>query len=79
MRALYKFVTHSISLDPQAERDLDEMECTTCHLTSGVVKKLDDGRDWAMQHTGQTHHTGFRLTTTNHYRVTRHEGPVPTS
>jgi hypothetical protein len=76
LKSVWKYVMHSIDLDPAAERDMEEMFCTSCPEQSGCVS-LDDARDWAMKHTGRTKHTGFRLQTTNYYRVTRHEEPLP--
>jgi hypothetical protein len=76
-RAVYRFVTHSIALEPGAERDMEEMFCTSCPESSGCVS-LDDARDWAMKHTGlKAEHTGFRLETTNYYRVIRHDESPP--
>jgi hypothetical protein len=73
VKAVFRYVTHSIGLDPAAERDMEEMFCTSCPESSGCVS-IDDARDWAMRHTGRTKHDGFRLETTNYYRVTRHDG-----
>jgi hypothetical protein len=73
VKAVFRYVTHSIGLDPAAERDMEEMFCSSCPESSGCVS-IDDARDWAMRHTGRTKHDGFRLETTNYYRVTRHDG-----
>lgn len=75
-KSVFRYVTHSIGLDPAAERDMEEMFCTSCPESSGCVS-IDDARDWAMRHTGRTKHDGFRLETTNYYRVTRHDGRKP--
>jgi hypothetical protein len=66
-----RYVTHSISRDPQAEVDMEEMFCTSCNEASGCLP-IAEAQDWAMRHAGRTHHFGFRLQTTNYYLVTRH-------
>uniref|UniRef100_A0AAU3I9H9 DUF7848 domain-containing protein n=1 Tax=Streptomyces sp. NBC_01393 TaxID=2903851 RepID=A0AAU3I9H9_9ACTN len=76
MKALYRYVDHEIGLDPAAERDMEEMFCTSCPEGSGCIP-IADAQDWAMRHTGSTGHTGFRLQTTNYYRVIRKGDPPP--
>jgi hypothetical protein len=76
VKSVSRFVNHSIGLEPQAERDMEEMECTTCSESSGCLP-FDECQTWALKHAGRKSHFGFRLTTTNYYRVVRHEDGPP--
>ncbi|MFE9525116.1 hypothetical protein [Streptomyces sp. NPDC006631] len=72
MKSLYRFVDYSIGLDPHAERDMEEMACTTCGDLSGCLP-FGETQDWAIQHAAKTGHTGFRQVTTNYHRVVRND------
>lgn len=74
--ARYRFVNHSIFPEPSAERDMEEMECTSCPETSGCLPYAEC-QTWALKHAGRTAHFGFRLLTTNYFRVVRHEDGPP--
>lgn len=71
-RSVLRFVDYSIGLDPHAERDMEEMACTSCSEGSGCLP-FAEVQEWAIRHTAQTGHTGFRQVTTNYHRVVRHD------
>jgi hypothetical protein len=74
VRAVLRYVEHSIGLDPHAERDAEGLECTDCPWVAsgaGVDRSFEELLDRAIKHTGATGHTGFRQTTTNLWRVVR--------
>jgi hypothetical protein len=76
VKSVSRFVNHSIGPEPQAERDMEEMGCTTCDEVSGCLP-YDECQMWALKHAGRKAHFGFRLITTNYYRVVRHEDGPP--
>jgi hypothetical protein len=75
-KALYRFVDHSIGPEPTAEKDMEEMACTSCDETSGCLP-YDQCQEWALRHAGRTAHFGYRQTTTNYHRVVRHDDGPP--
>ncbi|RZU36052.1 hypothetical protein EV284_3539 [Streptomyces sp. BK022] len=76
---LWRYIEHSIGLDPQAERDMEDMECTGCDWTAnggGEGLTFDQIQEAALKHAGATGHRGFRQTTTNYWLVVRHDQDV---
>lgn len=69
------FIKVGIGLDPDTPRDVEAMKCRACGEASDTGVDIDEARDWAMQHTGQTEHDRFELVTTNYYLVKRINGP----
>jgi hypothetical protein len=81
VKSVYRHVDHSIHLDPHAGRDMEDLECTGCDWTAnggGEGLPFEQIQDAAMRHTGATGHSGFRQTTTNYWRVVRHDGDIAT-
>ncbi|MFJ8565850.1 hypothetical protein [Streptomyces sp. NPDC093514] len=73
-RSTYRFVPHTLGLDPDAESGIFEVECTTCHAQSAPAADGREGGElWALAHTGRTGHTGYRAMTTSFWRATRSE------
>jgi hypothetical protein len=75
-KSLYRFVNHSIGPEPAAEKDMEEMACTSCDETSGCLP-YEQCQEWALKHAGRTAHFGYRQTTTNYHRVVRHDDGPP--
>ncbi|MFF1701200.1 hypothetical protein [Streptomyces sp. NPDC058252] len=77
MRAVIRHVDHSIGLDPHADRDMEDLACTTFEC-GWKVSGQDFGelQDAAMKHSGEKQHFGFRQVTTNYWRVVRHDQDV---
>ncbi|MER5754417.1 hypothetical protein [Streptomyces sp. NPDC002088] len=83
VRAMYRHLEHSIYLDPNAERDLEDVECTGCDWTAGgggagLGLTFPQIQDAVLKHTGATGHSGFRQVTTNYWRVVRSGQDVAT-
>jgi hypothetical protein len=81
VRAVIKHMEHSIYLDPNARRDIEDLECTDCDWTTegeGRSLSFQQLLDLAMKHTGSTGHSGFQQTTTNFWRVVREDQDTAT-
>jgi hypothetical protein len=71
-RSVIRHVDHTIGLDPHAERDMEDLSCTSCDWTAGGLP-FSDLQQQAMKHAGAEKHYGFRQVTTNYWRVVRHD------
>jgi hypothetical protein len=71
-RSVIRHVDHTIGLDPHAERDMEDLECTSCDWKAGGIP-FGDLQEQALKHAGAEKHYGFRQVTTNYWRVVRHD------
>ncbi|MGW0626114.1 DUF7848 domain-containing protein [Streptomyces sp. NPDC002758] len=76
-RSLFRHVDHAIGLDPHAERDMEDLECTSCDWKVGGLP-FADLQEQAIKHAGAEKHYGFRQITTNYWRVVRHDEDLAT-
>lgn len=61
-RALYRLIRWTIGADrtPGASPPIREVDCTSCMDKSEATTDQVAGDTWALGHTGETGHTGYR-------------------
>jgi hypothetical protein len=72
VKALYRFVPHRLTADPQNDAVIFVAECTTCEEQSPpAAADREPVELWALAHTGRTGHTGYREIITRFWRAAR--------
>ncbi len=74
-RAVYRFVTWRLGLDPSANGPTYLTRCEACAAESRPAETRDETEMWSLRHAGLTGHTAFLNNMTYFSRATPVEAP----